>query len=144
MSTIQRAVGAVVFDDEGRVLLVRRGKPPYLGSWTLPGGRIEPGETAPAAVEREVLEETGLAVQARELVANVVVAEEGFSYAIDDYLCIIAPSRLTETRADSSREICAGDDALEVRWARTDELETLGVRAPAVLVIEKAARLATG
>src|SRR5436190_190421 len=50
--------GAVVRDDHGRLLLVRRGRPPSAGLWSLPGGRIEPGESAAAAAAREVWEET--------------------------------------------------------------------------------------
>lgn len=58
------SIGAstVVFDDDGRVLIVQRAKPPFEGRWSLPGGHIEPGETAEAAARREVGEETGIEV----------------------------------------------------------------------------------
>jgi 8-oxo-dGTP diphosphatase len=131
-TSTQRAVGAVIFDDEGRVLLVRRGKPPHKGAWTLPGGRIEPGESSEAAVEREVLEETGLTVRALRLVETVLLCEEGFSYEIDDYLCRQLPGAPAH----------AGDDALDVRWVHRGELEALGVRAAAVAVIDRATHLA--
>jgi ADP-ribose pyrophosphatase YjhB (NUDIX family) len=134
--TTQKAVGAVIFDGQGRVLLVLRGKPPLRGTWTLPGGRTEPGESPEAAVEREVLEETGLAVQAQRLVQTVIVREEGFAYEIDDYLCRQLPAATTTPRA--------GDDALDVRWASRSELESLGVRALAIEVIDRATRLVTG
>jgi ADP-ribose pyrophosphatase YjhB (NUDIX family) len=62
-------VGAVVFDREGRVLLVERGKPPGVGLWSLPGGRLEPRETLVQAVAREVREETGLVVEVGTLSA---------------------------------------------------------------------------
>jgi ADP-ribose pyrophosphatase YjhB (NUDIX family) len=127
-STTRPAVGAVIFDDDGRVLLVRRGKPPGYGTWTLPGGRVEPGESRETAVEREVLEETGLTVRAERLVATVVVAEEGFAYEIDDYLCGLCG--VAEGRA--------GNDALDVRWAQRDELEGLGVKPLAIEVIDRA------
>ena len=55
-------VGALVHDDEGRLLLVRRRNEPGAGRWSVPGGRVEPGETDADAVRREVLEETGLHV----------------------------------------------------------------------------------
>ncbi|MBA2553039.1 MAG: NUDIX domain-containing protein, partial [Geodermatophilaceae bacterium] len=53
-------VGAIVYDEAGRLLLIRRGQPPHAGSWSLPGGRIEAGETPRQAVVREAAEETGL------------------------------------------------------------------------------------
>ena len=63
----QVAVGAVTVV-EGALLLVRRTNPPEAGRWTIPGGKLEPGESVPEAVEREVLEETGLRVHCGELI----------------------------------------------------------------------------
>jgi ADP-ribose pyrophosphatase YjhB (NUDIX family) len=135
-TTPEQAVGAVVFDPEGRVLLVRRGTPPLHGTWTLPGGRLLPGESPEAAVVREVLEETGLTVRAGPLVERVILREEGYAYAIDDYLC---------TPLSAPSAIRAGDDALEVRWAASTDLEALGVRPLAIAVVDRARRLdATG
>ena len=57
-------VGAVVHDAAGRLLLVRRGRDPHRGRWSLPGGRVEAGESPEQAIEREVREETGLTVRA--------------------------------------------------------------------------------
>ncbi|MBO0911785.1 MAG: NUDIX domain-containing protein, partial [Acidobacteria bacterium] len=71
-------VGAVVVD-RGRVLLVKRGKAPLLGEWSIPGGMLELGETLRAGTEREALEETGLSVRATQLlgVFDRIVADEG-------------------------------------------------------------------
>src|SRR5579862_2911879 len=57
-----QCVGAVITDPTGRLLLILRGHEPGMGLWSIPGGRIEPGETDQDAVVREVMEETGLAV----------------------------------------------------------------------------------
>jgi 8-oxo-dGTP diphosphatase len=58
------AVSAFVFDAEGRLLIVRRGRPPAEGLWSVPGGKVKPGESLAAAVAREVREETACEVQA--------------------------------------------------------------------------------
>lgn len=84
-------VGAVVVH-EGQVLLVRRGKEPLRGRWLVPGGTVEWGETLEAALAREVLEETGVVVRPREVVAVLdrIHREEGeilYHFVIVDYLC---------------------------------------------------------
>src|SRR5260370_40255876 len=64
-------VGAVIKDDQGRLLLIKRGHEPGAGLWSIPGGRIEPGETDAAALAREMLEETSLSVQVGRLLGRV-------------------------------------------------------------------------
>ncbi|HLZ36762.1 MAG TPA: NUDIX hydrolase [Mycobacteriales bacterium] len=108
-------VGAVVTDPERRLLLVRRAHPPGAGRWSIPGGRVEPGETGPAAVAREVREETGLEVTVGRRAGDVVRAGPGgVVYAITDYACTMTGGALR-----------AGDDAADVRWVRPEELATL-------------------
>jgi 8-oxo-dGTP diphosphatase len=107
-------VGAVVVD-AGRVLLVRRGREPLKGHWTLPGGALELGESVTAAVVREVHEETGLTVEPVELVELVDrIIREGdrirYHYVIADYLCRVAAGKLL-----------AGSDADEARWVEHAE-----------------------
>ncbi len=98
-------VGAIVIE-AGRLLLVRRATPPEAGRWTIPGGRVEAGESDQAAVEREVREETGLVVTAGRLVGTVRrPAPDGGTFLIRDYAC--------ELRGGVLR---AGDDAAEARW----------------------------
>jgi ADP-ribose pyrophosphatase YjhB (NUDIX family) len=84
-------VGAVVLLD-GSVVLIRRGKPPLQGRWTIPGGTVEPGESLEQAIVREVLEETGLAVRPREPLAILDQIGTGAGrtlrhYVIVDFLC---------------------------------------------------------
>lgn len=99
-------VGAVVHDDVGRLLLVLRGQEPARGCWSIPGGRVEPGESARDAVIREVREETGLDVTPSDLVGQVERdAPGGGVYVIEDFLC----------RAQGG-VLVAGDDADDAAW----------------------------
>jgi ADP-ribose pyrophosphatase YjhB (NUDIX family) len=102
-------VGAVVFDD-GRVLLVRRGREPLKGHWSLPGGMLELGESLVEGVVREIREETGLIVEPLELVELLDrIHRDGervrYHYVIADYLCRVV-----------SGELKAASDADAVRW----------------------------
>jgi ADP-ribose pyrophosphatase YjhB (NUDIX family) len=125
------AVGGVVLDREGRLLLVRRGRPPSVGAWTLPGGRVEPGEALEAAVVREVREETGVDAVVVCPLGVVDVAREGFAYAIHEHLLVVAPGR------GPSPPPRAADDAADARWVARDELPALGVLADAVAVVDQ-------
>jgi ADP-ribose pyrophosphatase YjhB (NUDIX family) len=112
----------VVLDDAGRLLLVRRANPPAQGLWSIPGGRVEPGEDDETAVVREVAEETGLAVRVSRYVGSVErAAPAGGTYVIADYVCEI------ETRDDElgPRQAVAGDDASDVGWFSAADLLTL-------------------
>lgn len=119
------AAAAIVFDADGRVLLVQRGRAPARGSWTLPGGRVEPGESVHDAALRELHEETGLVAERAELVTVVVLGD----YEIHEHL--------VRSWTGSAQ---AGDDAADVRWAAADELDALAVTADVrrVLAIARA------
>lgn len=120
-------VGGIVVDS-GRILLVQRGQQPSLGLWSIPGGRLEPGETTEEGCAREVLEETGLRVEVGALVGTVERdAPAGGVYVIDDHVCTPAPG---------DQAVVSGDDAADARWFDRAELEALdasGLMAPGVL-----------
>jgi 8-oxo-dGTP diphosphatase len=101
-----RCVGAVVHDPGGRLLLVRRANPPAQGLWSIPGGRVEPGEDDETAVVREVAEETGLRVRPVRHVGSVQRdAGDGDVYEIEDFLCTVLGGTLRP-----------GDDASDAGW----------------------------
>ena len=109
------AVGVVCLRDE-TVLLIRRGKPPRMGEWSLPGGRIEPGEKAVDAALRELMEETAVTARITGLldVVDGIFPEADRHYVLIDYA------------ADwVSGEPIAGDDALEARFVPITEVEAL-------------------
>ena len=109
------AVGAVVVDGSGRLLLVRRARDPGAGRWSLPGGRVEPGEDDTAALRRELREETGLEVTVGPLVGRVERAgPDGVVYAIADYRCTVVGGRAR-----------AGSDAAALGWFTAAELAEL-------------------
>ena len=121
------AVGAVVVDRAGRVLLVRRARAPAVGTWTIPGGHVEPGETFEVAIVREIREETGLQARVVCPLGVVGIAREGFYYSIHEHLMVApddAPPR-------------PGDDAAEAQWATRGQLEAFGLRADAIDVIDR-------
>ncbi len=127
-------VGAVIVQD-GRVLLVQRGREPMKGRWTIPGGLIEIGESLLDAVVRETREETGLEIEPIELVELLdrIHREEGrvrYHYVIADYLCRVTGGTLA-----------AADDAAAVRWVERAEWNShsaLAVDPITVRVIEAA------
>lgn len=115
--------GGLVYDDVGRLLLIRRATPPARGQWSVPGGRCEPGESAERACEREVAEETGLIVRVQRLAGRVQrpgPMEQVF--AIDDFVCQLVGGQLD-----------AATDAEEARWvtgAQYQELDAAGLLVP--------------
>lgn len=106
-------VGMIVLDSAGRLLLVKRGKPPAEGLWSIPGGRVEPDEDWEEACVRELREETGLLARVDRYVGQVQRDDEGGRVlVIRDYLMSLA--------ADA--DPVAGDDAREARWVAPGEL----------------------
>jgi ADP-ribose pyrophosphatase YjhB (NUDIX family) len=108
------AAGAIVLRDDA-VLLVRRGRPPGAGQWSVPGGRVDFGETVRAAVAREVREETGLDVEVGAFAGWVERIDGGHHFVILDFFATV--------RAGSADAV-AGDDAAEVRWVPLSDVAT--------------------
>ena len=108
-------VGAIVRDGAGHLLLVQRGHDPEAGRWSLPGGRVEPGETDAEALVREMREETGLIVTAGPLVGAVERPGSGDTVLdIRDYAATVTGGQLT-----------AGDDAAAARWVAPADVTSL-------------------
>lgn len=128
-------VGAVIVDhrhNDNSVLLIRRGQPPLLGEWSLPGGVLECGEALREAVVREACEETGLLVETGEMLGvyeRVIRDDERrvrYHYVLLDFLCRVVGGDLK-----------AGSDAADVRWFTRDELPALNLAYDANDVVRK-------
>ncbi|MGY1838302.1 MULTISPECIES: NUDIX domain-containing protein [unclassified Modestobacter] len=120
-------VGAVVHDAAGRLLLIQRGHAPSAGLWSVPGGRVEPGETEPDAVVRETHEETGLRVRPVSVAGRVRIPGDGVLFTVTDWRCDLA--------GEGQRPV-AGDDAAAVAFvdaAGLAALEAAGRVAPGVV-----------
>jgi 8-oxo-dGTP diphosphatase len=119
-------VGAIITDPAGRLLLIKRGHEPETGRWTLPGGRIEPGETDQQAVVREVREETGLSVTCGGLVGSVErPAPGGAVLRIRDYAATVTGGTLTP-----------GGDAADARWVALADLPALPLTSGLLTTLE--------
>jgi ADP-ribose pyrophosphatase YjhB (NUDIX family) len=124
-------VGAVIVSDN-RVVVARRGHEPLKGEWSIPGGVLEIGETLREGAEREALEETGLVVEAGEVLEvldRIVRDAQGrvqFHYVLVDFLC-----------RPVGGELRAGGDAEDVRWLPADELKTFPIADSAAAVLRK-------
>ena len=110
-------VGAVATDGRGRLLMIKRGREPGAGLWSIPGGRIEPGESAAAALVREMLEETSLTVEVGRLHGRVQrPVLDGAVIDIRDYAVAVTGGTLRP-----------GDDAADARWVAAADLNSLEI-----------------
>ena len=129
--------GVVLAGDQ--VLLVKRGRPPARGIWSVPGGAVELGESLAAALVREIKEETGLRVEVGplvEVVERVLPDEQGrveYHYVILDYLCF-----------GPLQEPVAGSDAAQARWVPLERLSQAGLTPDTERVVRRAVELAGG
>ncbi len=135
MAVSELCIGGVVLKDN-KILLVRRGHKPARGFWSIPGGRVEHGETLEKAVKREMLEECCVDVEVGDVVCVAEVIREGKHYVIVDFMAEVK----------NSRNLSAGGDAVDVRWF---ELEDAASRSDVVdsarelckILLEKRKRL---
>lgn len=122
------AASVVICDEAGRVLLMLRGREPQRGRWSVPGGRVEPGETLEQAAAREALEETGLRVRiGQELWWLTVSADDGRIYEVHDFAATVTGGTLVP-----------GDDAADARWVGRAELATLPLTTDLAVYLARA------
>ncbi|MEM9053908.1 MAG: NUDIX hydrolase [Pseudomonadota bacterium] len=133
------AVGCVCFRGD-EVLLIRRGKAPMAGQWSIPGGRIEPGETAKAAALRELCEETGVEAELSGLidVVDAIFENREGSLLTRHYVLIDYVSRWR------SGEPVAGDDADEAQFIGLSDLADYDLWGETLRIIEAARAMVSG
>ena len=107
-------VSGIVFNNQKQILLIRRNQPPAMGCWSIPGGKLEAGESLAEACQREIKEETGLDVEVKNIVAVVERRVEGFYYVIIDFLALLV-------NEDNSQPI-AQSDVSEAKWLGLEDL----------------------
>ncbi len=112
-----RAVSVAIVHNE-RFLLVKRGRPPALGLYAFPGGRVERGETLAEAARREVIEETGAMITGLRHVVDIEIASEADAAQVEFILSVHAARFQGGT-------VAAGDDAAAVAWLSPDEMQHL-------------------
>jgi 8-oxo-dGTP diphosphatase len=123
--TVEVCVGAVVVAD-GRLLLIRRGRRPGLGEWSVPGGRVEVGERLADAVVREVAEETGIEVACGDLLGWVERIDDEHHFVILDFAC----------KPLGGGDPVPGDDASDARWVPLADVPGLPLVAGLLAFLE--------
>ena len=107
-------VSGIVFNNQKQILLIQRNQPPAMGLWSIPGGKLEAGESLLEACRREIKEETGLDTEVKNIVAVVERRVEGFHYVIIDYLAQLVD--------EENNQPIARSDVSEARWVNLEHL----------------------
>ncbi len=129
MTQVQNCVGIVCFKDD-KVLLIKRGKPPRMGQWSIPGGRIEPGETEIQACLRELKEETGITGTILEKVETIRTDFGSGPYILHDYVA----------RWETGIAL-GGDDAAHAEFFKMSEIKDFEMWSETHRIIEKSYRI---
>ena len=126
-------VGIVVWHLD-RVLLIKRGKPPREGQWSLPGGAQQLGETLAETAARELMEETGLKAAIGEIIATLDLIDRDDEGAVRHHYTLV-----DFTAEATSTALRAGDDAADANWFELSELATLELWSETRRIIDLAA-----
>jgi mutator protein MutT len=129
-------VSGIVFNNQKQVLMIQRNQPPAMGFWSIPGGKLEPGESLAEACQREIKEETGLETIVKNIVAIVERRIEGFHYVIIDYLALLMNEENIFPIAQS--------DVAEARWISLEELADYNLVPGLVEIITRAYSVYSG
>ncbi len=129
-------VSGVVFNNQKQILLIQRNQPPAMGFWSIPGGKLEAGESLVEACRREIKEETGLDTEIKNIVAVVERRVEGFHYVIIDYLALLVDGESTQPNAQS--------DVSEARWVSLENLNDYALVEGLAEIILRTYKVYTG
>jgi 8-oxo-dGTP diphosphatase len=108
-------VGVICFKGD-HVLMIQRGQPPRMGEWSIPGGRIEAGESEAEAALRELMEETHITADLGEKIANIPAVFEGYHYRLHDYIATW-----------TGGEPIAGDDAMDCAFVPIEQVAQMQI-----------------
>lgn len=122
-------IGIVVHKDEN-ILLIKRAQPPYAGSWSLPGGAQDLGETVFEGAFREVLEETGIKTHDHRFIDIVDSIHHDKNGKVQYHYTLVEVSCLHQ-----SGQPLAYDDAADARWVKYDDLAAYNLRDETMRII---------
>jgi len=128
-------VGAVIWNSQNQIVLIRRGKEPRLGEWSIPGGRVECGESLREAIIREVQEETGLDVEIENLIDVVdSITRDRTGAVLRHYVLIDFTARHV------AGALTCGSDAAEARWVPYERIGEYALWTETRRIIDTSAR----